>query len=98
MQTKTNKATERQPIRNGGFQSGIRQVVPYPGKQASKQYFRRIAAVASAIAATPAKQQPQGRPIDYRLNLIQNAASRRLNQPIRKAHLTDIALKHGSPQ
>jgi len=69
--------------------------VPYPGKQAAKQDFRRITAVASPVAAPLAKQEPQRRPIYYRFNLIQNAASRRLNQAVRQTHLTDIAFNHG---
>jgi hypothetical protein len=91
VQAQTDKATERQPVRNGGFQGRIRQIVPYPGKQAAKQHFRWITAVAGTGAAPLAKQGPQWRPIHNRFNLIQNAAARHLNQAIRQTHLTDIA-------
>src|SRR5690348_6804485 len=98
VQAQTNKATERQSIRDGGFQRGIRQIVPYPGKQAAKQDFRRITAVASAIAAPLAEQGPERHPIHNSFNLIQDAAPRRPNQAVRQAHLPDIAFNHGSPR
>ena len=58
VQAQTNKAAERQSIGNGGFQSGIRQIAPYPRQQAAKQHFRRIATVAGAGAAPLAEQGP----------------------------------------
>ena len=58
MQAQANKAAERQPVCNGRFQRGIRQIVPDPGEQAAKQDFRRIAAVAGTIAALLAQGMP----------------------------------------
>ena len=59
---------------------------------------RLALAAPNTIAAPLAKQRAQRRPIHNSLHLIQDAASRCPNQAIRQAHLTDIALNHGSPR